>query len=99
GEVAVRRSTWIVGLGGVAVLVGGAVSASGAPTAATTPRGKGTVLRYDIAFRPLPENVVDVGAPGFGIGDMLVFQDRILDHGRQAGVHGVSCKIHAQLRG
>jgi hypothetical protein len=95
----VRRSTWIVGLGVIAVLVGGAVSASAAPTAATAAGGKGTVLRYDIAFRPLPENVVDVGAPGFGIGDMLVFQDRILDHGRQVGVQGGACTITALLAG
>ena len=96
-----RRSTWIVGLGVVAVLVGGAVSASAAPTAATA-AGKGTVLRYDIAFRPLPENVVDVGAPGFGRPTAPIdpaVQDRILDHGRQVGVQGGACTITALLAG
>ena len=56
-----RRSTWVVGLGVIAVVVGGAVSASAAPTATTASAAKSTVLRYDIAFRPFEENVVDVG--------------------------------------
>ncbi|HEY7102328.1 MAG TPA: hypothetical protein VH573_11880 [Mycobacteriales bacterium] len=96
-----RRSTWVVGLGVVAVVVAGAVSASAAPTAATPAQStaKGTVLRYDIAFRPFQENFVDVGTPGAGIGDMLVFQDRILDHGRQVGVQGGTCTITALLDG
>ena len=96
-----RRSTWVVGLGVVAVVVGGAVSASAAPTArsAGDARRQSTVLRYDIAFRPFQENVVDVGTPGPGIGDMLVFQDRILDHGRQVGVEGGACTITALLDG
>jgi hypothetical protein len=95
----VRRSTWVVGLGVIAVVVGGAVSASAAPTATTASAAKSTVLRYDIAFRPFEENVVDVGTPGAGVGDMLVFQDRILDHGRQVGVEGGTCTITALLEG
>ena len=94
-----RRSTWVVGLGVIAVVVGGAVSASAAPTATSATAAKNTVLRYDIAFRPFEENVVDVGTPGGGIGDMLVFQDRILDHGREVGVEGGTCTITALLAG
>ena len=94
------RSTWVIGLGVAAVLVGGAVSASAAPTASSAPAAaKSSVLRYDIAFRPFGENYVDVGTPGAGIGDMLVFQDRILDHGRQVGVQGGTCTITALLEG
>jgi hypothetical protein len=96
----VRRSTLVVGLAVVAVVIGGAVSASAAPTAASEPAAaRGTVLRYDIAFRPFDENYVDVGTPGAGVGDMLVFQDRILDHGRQVGVQGGTCTITALLDG
>jgi hypothetical protein len=96
----VRRSTWVVGAGAVAVLVGGAVSASAAPTAAgSASAGKDTVLRYDISFRPQDQNFVDLGTPGPGIGDQLVFQDRILDHGRQVGVEGGACTITALLPG
>ena len=96
-----RRSTWVVGLAVTAVVAGGAVSASAAPTAAPAPASaaKSTVLRYDIAFRPFQENFVDVGTPGPGVGDMLVFQDRILDHGRQVGVEGGTCTITALLDG
>jgi len=90
----VGRSTWVVGLGIAAVLVGGAVSASAAPTAPSGPAAAiGGVLRYDIAFRPFGENYVDVGTPGPGVGDMLVFQDRILDHGRHVGVQGGTCTV------
>lgn len=92
------RSTWVVGLGVAVVVVGGAVSASAAPTAASgSTAAKGSVLRYDIAFRPFGENYVDVGTPGAGIGDMLVFQDRILDHGRQVGAEGGTCTVTALL--
>jgi hypothetical protein len=94
-----RRSTWVVGLGVAAVVAGGAVSASAAPAAAPAAAAKGAVLRYDIAFRPQQENYVDIGTPGPGIGDLLVFQDRILDHGRQVGVEGGSCTITALLPG
>jgi len=99
-----RRSTLVVGLGVAAVVVGGAVSASAAPAAApaataATAATQSIVLRYDIAFRPFQENVVDVGTPGPGIGDMLVFQDRILDRGRQVGVQGGACTITALLAG
>ena len=102
-----RRSSLVVGLGVVAVVVGGAVSASAAPTAtpattaatAATAAARSTVLRFDIAFRPFQENFVDVGTPGPGVGDMLVFQDRILDHGRQVGVEGGTCTITALLAG
>ena len=96
-----RRSTWVIGLGVIAVVVGGggAVSASATPAVAPATAATGTVLRYDIAFRPFEQNFVDVGTPGPGIGDMLVFQDRILDHGRQVGVQGGTCTITALLDG
>ena len=96
-----RRSTLVVGLCVAAVVVGGAVSASAAPAVAlaATAATQSTVLRYDIAFRPFQENFVDVGTPGPGVGDMLVFQDRILDHGRQVGVQGGTCTITALLAG
>jgi hypothetical protein len=98
----VRRSTWVVGLVVAGVVAGGAVAASAAPpapaAAAPAARGGDTVLRFDLVFRPQDENYVDVGSPGPGIGDLLVFQDRVLDRtGRQVGVEGGSCTITAIL--
>jgi hypothetical protein len=100
----VRRSTWLVGLVVTGVVGGGAVSASAASgpapataAAAAAAPSRPTVLRFDIAFRPQEENFVDIGTPGPGIGDLLVFQDRILASGRQVGVEGGSCTITAIL--
>ncbi|HST63938.1 MAG TPA: hypothetical protein VLM05_02010 [Mycobacteriales bacterium] len=99
-----RRSTWLVGVVVAGVVGGGAVAASAAPEAGAPASGPaaasahGTVLRYDIVFRPQSENYVDIGSPGPGVGDLLVFQDRILDRtGRQVGVEGGTCTITAIL--
>jgi hypothetical protein len=104
----VRRSTWVVGLVVAGVVGGGAVSAAAAPAGSAGSaaavagsvqgaRGADTVLRFDIVFRPQEENFVDIGSPGPGVGDLLVFQDRILRSGRQVGVEGGSCTITAIL--
>jgi hypothetical protein len=76
------------------------VTSLGAIAAPSTSKSEtdGTVLRFDIRFRPLEENYVDVGSPGPGIGDMLVFQDQILDRqGRQVGIEAGTCTITAVL--
>ena len=101
-----RRSRWVAGLAAVGLVVTTAVATSLSATAAPAPvaapaagsSGGGTVLRYDISFRPQADNYVDLGAPGFSIGDQLVFSDRILDRaGRQVGVEGGVCSITAVL--
>jgi hypothetical protein len=95
-----RRSTVLVGLGVAAVVAGGAVSASAAPGPAAAPAAgvqQGSTLRFDIVFRPQDQNFVDIGSPGPGVGDLLVFQDRILQRGRDVGVEGGSCTITALL--
>jgi len=99
-----RRTRWVAGLvtagvvGGTALVASLSASAAPAPAAAPAAAAAGPVLRYDIVFRPQVENYVDVGTPGPGVGDLLVFQDRILDrHGRQVGVQGGTCTITALL--
>jgi hypothetical protein len=97
-----RRSRLVSGLvvGGVVCATALVTSLSAIAAPATTHSGtEGRVLRYDIRFRPLEENFVDVGSPGPGIGDMLVFQDQIIDRhsGRQVGVEAGSCTITAVL--
>jgi hypothetical protein len=103
-----RTSRWVASiaiagsLGATAVATSLTATAAPAPTApAATAQGqdRGTaVLRYDIRFRPQIENYVDIGTPGAGVGDLLVFQDQILDRqGRQVGVQGGNCTITALL--
>jgi hypothetical protein len=56
------------------------------------------VLTLAVDFRPFPENFVDLGEPGPGIGDQLVFQDDLMDlAGRHVGVEGGTCVITAAL--
>ena len=91
-------STLVVGgmVGATALVT--SLSAFAAPTTASSGTD-GRVLRYDIQFRPFEENYVDVGSPGPGIGDMLVFQDQILDRhsGQQVGVEAGTCTITAVI--
>ena len=79
----------------MALAGGSAATADPGPAASARPAG--SVLRYDVVFRPQVDNYVDVGTPGPGVGDQLVFQDRILARGRDVGVQGGSCTITALL--
>ena len=103
-----RKSRWVAGIAAGSVVATAAVASSPSATAAPIPAPapapaaaaavEDTVLRYDIRFRPQEDNYVDLGSPGPGVGDLLVFQDRILDRrGRQVGVEGGSCTITALL--
>jgi hypothetical protein len=85
-----------------ASLAVGAAVIAGVPTAAhakidpTTAHGD--MLTFAVQFRPFPENFVDLGDPGPGIGDQLVFQDDLMDlAGHHVGVEGGSCVITAAL--
>jgi hypothetical protein len=56
------------------------------------------VLRYDIAFRLFQENVVDVGTPGPGIGDMSCSRTGSSTTAARSASSGV-CTITALLDG
>jgi hypothetical protein len=90
------RASWVVAgvLTGVFALAG---SSAATATATPAPARPGSAVTYDLAFRPQGENYVDIGTPGPGVGDLLVFQDRVLSRGRQVGVQGGSCTITALL--
>jgi hypothetical protein len=60
-------------------------------------RGRSTTLEFDANLRPFDQNFVDVGSPGPGIGDLLVFQDDLLAEGAQVGVQGGTCTVTAVL--
>jgi hypothetical protein len=99
-----RLSRWVAGLAAVGAVAATAVATSLTATAAPAPAPAAAnprsdiVLRYDVRFRPLMDNFVDLAAPGFSIGDQLVFQDRVLDRsGGQVGVQGGTCSITAVL--
>ncbi|MFI5898244.1 hypothetical protein ACIA5D_50015 [Actinoplanes sp. NPDC051513] len=80
----------------------GAAAIASPPTAAKAGVDSATahrdVLTFAVHFRPFPENFVDLGEPGPGIGDQLVFQDDLMDlTGRHVGVEGGTCVITAAL--
>jgi hypothetical protein len=86
----------------VASLAIGATAIASLPTAAQadvdSAKAHSDVLTFAVQFRPFPENFVDVGEPGPGIGDQLVFQDDLMDlAGRHVGVEGGTCVITAAL--
>ena len=95
-----RRSSWIATIVLTVVCAIALVMSRGAIASAqaSNSEANGRVLRFDILFRPFEENYVDVGSPGPGIGDMLVFQDQILDRqGRQVGFEAGTCTITAVI--
>ena len=95
-----RRSSWIATIVLAVLCAIALVTSLGAIASAqaSNSEANGRVLRFDILFRPFEENYVDVGSPGPGIGDMLVFQDQILDRqGRQVGFEAGTCTITAVI--
>ena len=95
-----RRSSWIATIVLTVVCAIALVTSLGAIASAQASNSEtdGRVLRFDILFRPFEENYVDVGSPGPGIGDMLVFQDQILDRqGQQVGFEAGTCTITAVI--
>lgn len=79
----------------IAMGLGFAVLTSASATPTTD---RPTTLDFAVQFRPLMENYVDLGAAGFSVGDLLVFQDTLLDQkGATAGTQGGACTITAVL--
>ena len=69
-------------------------------SAASAPDRRATALEFGVNFRPFQDNYVDIGEPGFTVGDLLVFQDVLLDQaGAVAGTQGGTCIITAVLPG
>jgi hypothetical protein len=56
--------------------------------------GHGT-LRFDVQFRDFDKNYLDLGGQGPTVGDLLVFQDRLIDpvSHQQVGVEGGTCTV------
>jgi allene oxide cyclase len=70
------------------------------PASATSAPDRGYTLEFGVNFRPFQDNYVDIGETGFTVGDLLVFQDDLLDGaGNAAGIQGGTCTITAFLPG
>ena len=84
-------------LTGSAIAMGlGLMTLTSASATPTTDRL--TTLDFAVQFRPLMENYVDLGATWFSVGDLLVFQDTLLDQkGATVGTQGGACTITAVL--
>ena len=84
-------------LTGSAIAMGlGLMTLTSASATPTTDRP--TTLDFAVQFRPLMENYVDLGAAWFSVGDLLVFQDTLLDQkGATVGTQGGACTITAVL--
>jgi hypothetical protein len=77
----------------VMALVVGAVSpalGSSSQGAASTASDKQQTIRVTAVFTEFDPNI-DVGAPGFSLGDEVVFSGNLLQDGRQVGRVGVVC--------
>jgi hypothetical protein len=77
----------------VMALVVGAVSpalGSSSQGAASTASGKQQTIRVLAVFTEFDPNI-DVGAPGFSLGDEVVFSGNLLRNGEQVGRVGVVC--------
>jgi hypothetical protein len=75
----------------VMALVVGAVSpALGSSSQGAGSTGGGQTIRVTAAFTEFDANI-DVGAPGFSLGDEVVFSGNLLRNGEQVGRIGVVC--------
>ena len=75
----------------VMALVVGAVSpALGSSSQGAGSTGGGQTIRVTAAFTEFDPNI-DVGAPGFSLGDEVVFSGNLLRNGEQVGRIGVVC--------
>ena len=76
-RTSIKVASAVVAVGAALVLA----PSSGATPTQDGPRFGGRVLEFDLGLRDFDENYVDIGTPGPGVGDLLVFQDRV---GRKA---------------
>ncbi len=89
-----QRTRRVVAVGTVvvasALLVPGAVASAGADDRGGT-RSHETTLHFDVAFSPF--DLVDLGEPGLSAGDVIVFDDVLLQDGEQVGGMAGTCVV------
>jgi hypothetical protein len=74
--------------------------ASGASQRPDDNHAGNSTLRFGVHFRDFDRNYVDLGGEGPTVGDLLVFQDKLIDSGthQQVGVEGGTCTVTAVLQ-
>ncbi len=89
-----QRTRRVVAVGTVvvasALLIPGAVASAGADDRGGT-RSHETTLHFDVAFSPF--DLVDLGEPGLSAGDVIVFDDVLLQDGEQVGGMAGTCVV------
>ena len=79
------------GIAVMALMVGAVSPALGSSGQGAAPTASGQqTIRVIAVFTEFDPNI-DVGAPGFSLGDMVVFSGNLLRNGRQVGRVGVVC--------
>jgi hypothetical protein len=74
----------------VALVVGPVTPASGSSIDGSASRSSRQTIRVTAVFTEFDPNI-DVGAPGFSLGDMVVFSGNLVRQGQQVGRIGVVC--------
>ncbi|MBM7804954.1 hypothetical protein JOD57_000791 [Geodermatophilus bullaregiensis] len=90
-----QRTRRVVAVGTVvvasALLVPGAVASAGADDPGGGHGQETTTLEFDVEFSPF--TLVDLGEPGLSAGDVIVFDDVLLQDGEQVGDMAGSCVV------
>ena len=91
-ETRMRRTILTSAALALLLLLGGIAVAGAAPVSAGKGGGGGArTLRFEVQFSPF--QLIDVGDPGPGVGDYVVFHDQLLAGGRRVSDEGGSCPI------
>jgi allene oxide cyclase-like protein len=89
-----QRTRRVVAVGTVvvasALLVPGAVASAGGDDRGGG-HGRETTLQFDVEFSPF--NLVDLAEPGLSAGDVIVFDDVLLQDGEQVGGMAGTCVL------
>lgn len=75
-------------LAGASFLFGGSTAAAGSGGGHDD---NGTTLQFDVRFSPF--SYTDLGAPGPSAADLIVFNDTLLQHGKQVGHEVGNCVV------
>lgn len=88
-----------LGVTGALVAIGALAVGSVAPATSLGSTSLGTTSTVQVLSDNTEERYVDVGRPGFSLGDMFVFTSKLTHQGVRVGHTGVVCTITSRRRG